>query len=286
MLHFIVNPHAKNGKEVIARLRQRLETAGEAYEIFEGANREEMMRYVAELSDGGEERIIAVGGDGTLNDVLNALTHPERTMLGLIPAGTGNDFAEAAGIPYGEEALDLILRGEAKAIDYLDCGPWRSINIAGLGIDVDVLERCYKMKHGSDKGKYFRALLASLIHYRGQRVKVTSDGEEKTFTALIVAACNGKQFGGGIPLDPLAILDDGKIDLMLVSLPKRWKIPFYLLRLMHGKAPYLPIVERVLCEEVSIEQETGEYIQLDGELIASRSLCCKIVHGQLRFFRG
>ena len=286
MLHFIVNPHARKIAKVVGELKARLAETDAAWELFEGASREEMTAYVHKLTEEGERRIVAVGGDGTLNDVVNALSSPDGVELGLIPAGTGNDFAEAAGIPFGAAALDLILNGEAKETDYLDCGAFRSINIAGLGIDVDVLERCYRMKRGSDRGKYFRALLSSLIHYRGQRVKVTADGAEQELTALIAVACNGTQFGGGIPIDPLARMDDGKIDLLLVELPKRWKIPFYLIKLMHGKAPSLPIVKRSLCEEVTIEQRDGEFVQLDGELIRSKVLTTKIVHGKLKVYRN
>lgn len=286
MLHFIVNPHAKNIKKVVKEFKGRLDGADVPYELYEGESRGEMMAYVRKISEAGEKRIVAVGGDGTLNDVMNALSDPCGTELGLIPAGTGNDFAEAAKIPFGAAALDLILHSEAKETDYLDCGGKRSLNIAGLGIDVDVLERCYKMKRGSDRGKYFRALLSSLIHYRGQRVKVTADGAERELTALIAVACNGTQFGGGIPIDPLARMDDGKIDLLLVALPKRWKIPFYLVKLMRGKAPFLPIVERMLCEEVTVEQADGEFVQLDGELVRSKLLSCKIVHGKLKVYRG
>ncbi len=287
MLHFIVNPHAKNAKKVLPALKGRLAEADAEYDLFEGESREEAIAHVRALSEAGERQFVAVGGDGTLNDIVNALTTLEGVELGLIPAGTGNDFAEAAGIPFGEKALDLILSGEAKETDYLDCGTHRSLNIAGLGIDVDVLERCYRMKRGSDKGKYFRALLSSLFRYKGQRVKVTVDGERVwEHTAFIVAACNGRQFGGGIPIDPLAKVDDGKIDLLLISLPKRWKIPFYLVKLMHGKAPDLPITERVLCDEAVIEQTDGEYIQLDGELLPAKVLTCRVVHGALKIFRG
>ncbi len=286
MLHLIVNPRAKNIKKALKGVKERLEGAHEAYEIFEGKSREEMTAYVRGLSEAGERRFVAVGGDGTLNVVVNALSTLDGVELGLIPAGTGNDFAEAAKIPFGAKALDLILGGEPKATDYLDCGGKRSINIAGLGIDVDVLTRCYKMKHGSDRGKYFRALLAAVFRYKGQKVKVTADGQVREFTAFIAVACNGKQFGGGIPINPLASMDDGKIDLLLISLPKRWKIPFYLLRLMRGKAPALPITERILCEEAVIEQTDGEYIQLDGELFPSKTLSCKIVHGKLKVYRG
>ncbi len=285
MLNFIVNPHAKFARKTAEELKARLCAQETPYAIEISESREELRARARELSDAGET-VIAVGGDGTLNDVLSSID-PEKCVLGLVPAGTGNDFAVAANIPFGAAALDLILGGTPVETDFIDCGEGlRSMNIAGLGIDVDVLERCYRMKRGSDRGKYFRGLISSLMHYRGQRVEVCADGEKFSFTAFIAAVCNGTQFGGGIPLCPPASLGDGKLDLILARQPKRWKIPYYLVKLMHGKAPQLKIVKHILCEEAEIVQTDGESIQLDGELLSSKKLTARVVHGKLKMYRG
>ena len=263
MLNFIVNPHAKFARKTAEELKARLCAQETPYAIEISESREELRARARELSDAGET-VIAVGGDGTLNDVLSSID-PEKCVLGLVPAGTGNDFAVAANIPFGAAALDLILGGTPVETDFIDCGEGlRSMNIAGLGIDVDVLERCY----------------------RGQRVEVCADGEKFSFTAFIAAVCNGTQFGGGIPLCPPASLGDGKLDLILARQPKRWKIPYYLVKLMHGKAPQLKIVKHILCEEAEIVQTDGESIQLDGELLSSKKLTARVVHGKLKMYRG
>ena len=95
--------------------------------------------------------IIVIGGDGTLHEVLNGIVDPTQVRLGLIPSGTGNDFAERIGIPEStEKALSFIIDGEAKETDYLEVGGKRCMNVGGIGMDVDVSERCNK---GKLKGK-------------------------------------------------------------------------------------------------------------------------------------
>ncbi|MBR7186477.1 MAG: hypothetical protein IKD43_03200 [Clostridia bacterium] len=286
MLHFVVNPNAKNINHILDAIKVRMQEEGIEYGIHAGASKEETRLITAQLTQ-SPATIVAVGGDGTLNDVLSGITMPETTVLGLIPVGTGNDFAATAGIPEGLPALELILSGEPKFTDYLECGGGlRSMNVAGLGIDVDTLERTYRMKRGSKKGKYLRGLIGALFSFRGQEIEVTENGETYTINAYIAAACNGRQFGGGLRICPPAELGDGKFDLVVVETPKFWKLPKLLIKLLRGKILEEPIARHVLCEEARIRQLAGKYVQLDGELVASETLNVKIVSGKLRMFRG
>lgn len=285
MLHFIVNPNAKGIGKLTEKISEKLKTRGIDFEFHASTGKEETRSLAARLTE-TPATVIAVGGDGTLNDVICGI-HPENTTLGLIPTGTGNDFAAACKIPKGIAALDLILTKEAQFTDFIECdNGLRSINIAGLGIDVDILERCYRMEHGSHRGKYFKGLLASLRHYEGQKIEITVNGETHTETAFIAAVCNGRQFGGGIPMCPPAVIDDGKLDLVVVSTPKRWRYPLLLLRLKLGSILREPDVRHVQCESVRIVQEENSTVELDGELVSSTVLSAHVVHGVLRMFRS
>ncbi len=285
MLHFLINPHAKNIAKLLGEIAERLNAQQIAFDFHTGETKEEMRRIAHELTQ-EPATVIAVGGDGTLNDVLCGIC-PENTTLGIIPTGTGNDFAASAGIPGGIAALDLILSGEAKPTDYIECGDGlRSLNIAGLGIDVDILERCYRMKRGGRRSKYFFSLLAALFRYKGQQIEVTVDGETFRENAFIAAVCNGRQFGAGIPICPPAVIDDGKLEFILLTTPKRWRYPILLIKLVQGKILNDPIARRISCEEARLVQIGGKTVELDGELISSRSLSARVVHGALRIFRG
>lgn len=287
MLHLIVNPKAALAEKTMPEIEARLRAEGMGYCLHRGKDKQETRAIAHAVTKERGNTVVAVGGDGTLCDVLTGIADVEGTILGLLPLGTGNDFAAAAKIPEGAAALDVILHGEAKYTDFIELdGGLRSMNIAGLGIDADVLERCYRMKHGGAKSKYFRGLLAALCSYQGQRVKIEADGETIDRTAFIAAVCNGSQFGGGIPICPPAKIDDGKLDLVVVQCPKRIKILGELIRLKKGKILERPISRHFLCETVRIEQSHGTMMQLDGELVASQTLTARVVHGKLQMYRG
>lgn len=288
MLHLIVNPNSSKGKaeKVLAEAEKKLQSEGVEYDVFRSTRRGEIAEHVRSLTEEGEQVLIAVGGDGTLNEVVRGIADPARTILGLIPAGTGNDFAATAGIPEGAEAVDLILHSEPKFTDYLECGNARSINIAGLGIDVDILERCERKKHGGAKSKYYRSLLVSLMKYKAMKMKVVVDGEEREHSSLLAAVCNGTMFGGGIPICPPAVLDDGKLDLVIVDCPKRWKLPYYLVLLKKGKILTRSCSHHTLCSSVTIVPERKGNVQYDGELFPAEKLEARIVTNTLRMYRG
>ncbi len=287
MYHFIVNPNAKKSEEALALAEEIFLSRGAAYDVFRSRKKGDILLETRRLTQEGETAVVAVGGDGTLNEVLSGVADPEKTVLGLIPAGTGNDFAIKARIPFGAAAAELILSGEPKFTDFLDCGGGlRSMNIAGLGIDVDILERRERKKAEGKKMSYFSSLVRSLIKYRPVKMKIVADGAEQEYSVLIAAACNGSQFGGGIPICPPAVLDDGKIDLIAVDCPKKIVLPVYLLKLMRGKLHRNKIYHRVLCEEAEIYPQGTESVQLDGELFPAKELRVKIVSGKLRMYRG
>ena len=287
MLHIVANPNAKHGKKsCLPAVEARLKERGAEYKFYFSEYRGHAAQLARQISQAGEGVLVAMGGDGTLNEVVCGMENFD-IPLGLIPAGTGNDFAEAAKIPFGAAAVDLLLDAEPKFTDYLECGNGRrSINIAGLGIDVDILKRCEKKRHGSARSKYFRSLLAALCSFRGVDVTITADGKSETRHALIAAACNGTQFGGGIKFCPPAILDDGKIDLMFVDQPKPITVPAYLIKLKKGKILSLPLTHHLLCEEVRIAPAEPDCVQYDGELFPAQELTARIVTGKLKMYRG
>ncbi len=285
MFYIIANPRAERVRKILDPITQKLKEAGLDYDIFAGEDKEEITKKIRTLSENGAEDFIAVGGDGTVNDVISSVVDPARLRLGIVPVGTGNDFAAAAKIPEGLAALDYIVGCEPKPTDYIQFEEgFRSINIAGVGIDVDILERSYRMKRGG-KSKYFRSLLSSLAHYKGQRIEVTVDGQCFTKTALIAAICNGSQLGGGIRICPPAVIDDGKLNLFVADCPRRIRIPFELMRLMQGKIIGRPIVTHLLCEKVRIVQIEGKSAEFDGEIAECRVLTAEAVHGKLKVYR-
>lgn len=160
------------------------------------------------------------------------------------------------------------------------------MNIAGTGIDVEILRRCRRMKHGTNKGKYFRALVACLFRYRGTKLRVTVNGETREYTALIAAVCNGTQLGGGIPLCPPAVIDDGQLELIIVDCPPPRTLVPELIRLMRGKLLTRPITHHIPCNGAVIEGEGNIFVQYDGEICEEGALNARVVSGALKLYRG
>ncbi len=279
----------KKGRKLLNSVESRLKESGAEYRLHIATKPGEAIEIAKSLTEKGANRLVVFGGDGTLNEVLNGITDPANCELGLIPAGTGNDFSAAAKIPKGIGALDLILNTAPKFTDYIQCDDGnRSINIAGMGIDVDILQRCARKKHGGNKSKYFFSLLSSLAHYKAIELAVSTDGgETQHYKSLIACVCNGSQFGGGIPMCPDAVIDDGKLELVVADCPPRHKIPGALIKLMKGKVLTLPITHRVSCKSARIVMPVGESVaQYDGEIKNCESLTVEIVSGKLKMFRG
>lgn len=287
MFHIISNPKAgkKKSRKVIEIVKEIFGKRGVDYTLYETKEAGDGTKFAKQASEEGATDFIVVGGDGTVNEVLNGLKEPEKCRIGIVPAGTGNDFVEAVGIPMDtQEAVLNILDGEALETDYLTFGDVRCMNIGGLGIDVDVLERCRKGKmHG--KLKYITSLLTSLFTFKGVKISVEEDGEMKERNTLLVACCNGKQFGGGIPICPVAEVDDGKMDVILVDLLGGvFSIIKAFIVLMKGGIMTYPLVTHIRTDKIKIQPLEPCPSQLDGEILSDVDFTVKVCQG-LRVFR-
>ena len=287
MFHIISNPKAgkKKSRKVIEIVKEIFGKRGVDYTLYETQEAGDGTKFAKQASEEGATDFIVVGGDGTVNEVLNGLKEPEKCRLGIVPAGTGNDFVEAVGIPMDtQEAVLNILDGEALETDYLTFGDIRCMNIGGLGIDVDVLERCRRGKmHG--KLKYITSLITSLFTFKGVKVSIEEDGEMKERNTLLVACCNGKQFGGGIPICPVAEVDDGKMDVMLVDLLGGvFSIVKAFITLMKGKIMTYPLVTHIRTDKIKIQPLEPCPSQLDGEILSDVDFTVQVCQG-LRVFR-
>ena len=287
MFHIISNPKAgkKKSRKVIEIVKEIFGKRGVDYTLYETQEAGDGTKFAKQASEEGATDFIVVGGDGTVNEVLNGLKEPEKCRLGIVPAGTGNDFVEAVGIPMDtQEAVLNILDGEALETDYLTFGDVRCMNIGGLGIDVDVLERCRRGKmHG--KLKYITSLITSLFTFKGVKVSIEEDGEMKERNTLLVACCNGKQFGGGIPICPVAEVDDGKMDVMLVDLLGGvFSIVKAFITLMKGKIMTYPLVTHIRTDKIKIQPLEPCPSQLDGEILSDVDFTVQVCQG-LRVFR-
>jgi len=288
MLHFIYNPIA--GKRRSRRCREILEPllrqSGQAHRFYQTQGRSDATRLVRELTRQDGQNVIAMGGDGTLNEVLNGIVDPATARLGIIPCGSGNDFAAVAGIPDApEEALELVLRGEAKCTDYLECGGVRGINVIGTGIDVDILRRYSRMKLLRGYPAYLASLVLTLLSFRAYSFREMLDGAPREHRAFIACAGNGQCIGGGIPVCPKAAIDDGLMDIVIVDDIRRTGIPAAFVKLMKRRILELPTTTFRRDSRLCIQSDRPMPIQIDGEIHEELPFDVRVISGKLRIYR-
>lgn len=285
MLNFIVNAHSGRGKgqKTLRKIidycfRHKLE-----YTVHLTSAQGHATRIAKALCENDSSTIIAVGGDGTFHEVLNGIISFEKTTLGFIPSGRGNDFARGLGIPLDtKKALDIIRAGKTRNIDYIMVGDKRCLNVAGTGLDVDVLQRVAG-KHG--KITYISSLIHCLKNFEPYNVSVTTkDGEKKDFSCIMIGVCNGKQFGGGIKLSPLSKVDDGLMNIVIMSIPKDNKIFRVLGKFLKGKHIDMPFTTHFTAEKIQIRTDKPHPIQIDGEIYNDIDFSCTLVKGGIRTF--
>ena len=287
MYHIIVNPVAgkKKAFKNLKKVESLLDARGVSYETHKTGGVHDAEYIARKLTEAGENELIVLGGDGTLNEVLNGISDPSVCKLGLVPSGTGNDFASHLGIPLDPEAAILrILEGEATPVDYIDVSGTRSMNVAGLGIDVDVLERCQRGRMRG-KLKYLFSLVKSLFTFKGYRVQIESEGREtEVRDVLICAACNGSTFGGGIKICPGADARDGQLEIVIVDcIGGKWKIVKAFIQLLKGNILTYPLTTYFKAESVRFIPENKCPVQLDGEVYQNHAFEAKICKG-LKFY--
>jgi YegS/Rv2252/BmrU family lipid kinase len=171
----------------------------------------------------GYERVVAVGGDGTVYEVANGLAGTETT-LGIIPAGTGNDTAGNLGVPFDPiAAASLAAQGTARHIDLGEIRTAQStsyfVNVAGFGFDAEVAWRVNRMPRKFVGGTvpYVIGVLETLWQYRAPLMRISVDQQTFERRVFLVAVANNPSYGGGMRIAPNARCDDGLFDLCLVS---------------------------------------------------------------------
>ncbi len=267
---FIVNPAAGTGFSLTTMqdIEQKLTAAGVAYRVFRTEKPGHATQIAADLASDAEARaVVSVGGDGTAGEVAAGLTGTGKPM-GIIPAGTGNDFIKSAGIPNNPaKALDLLLNGKACPIDTGTVNDRFFLNVCGTGFDVTVLDYAENEKE-KYRGltPYLLGLIKAVFHYKSVNLTVTADGKREEGQYLVCSIANGQYIGGGIPICPAADIQDGLLDLVLIRNVHRWQIPFYLPGLMMSRDLKFAITRHQRVRSVLIEGQDLR-INIDGDIV-------------------
>ena len=271
MIEIIVNPTAGNGRslQIGEAVAEKLKTLGKEFIVHKPEKPEDATKYAKEAAARGAETVIAIGGDGTIHKTASGL-RGTKTALGIIPAGTGNDFIKSAGVPQKwEEALDFMLSHPARPVDVGMVNDSFFMNECGTGFDVLALD------YAAEAKKRFRGLIPymygvirSIISYRPTEMRleigddVVLDGKY-----LVCAIANGSYIGGGMPIAPGADICDGQLDILVVDAVPNWQIPFYLPSLMNGTLHKKKrVAHRYLASHCAVKCNNMR-LNLDGEVV-------------------
>ena len=224
---FIVNPNsAKGNEERISRaIESRIDHNIFNVSVTYTQSADHAINLSKKAVAEGIDIIVAVGGDGTVNEVASQLIKTSNT-LGIVPLGSGNGLARHLGIPRNiEKAIDLINKQQTSTIDTGSVNGNIFVSIAGVGFDALVAERFARGVRRGFLG-YFQIIANEYFNYKPQTYKLTFDnGKVITERALFVAFANSNQFGYNTTIAPNAKLRDGLLDVCIVKKPQIYRIP-------------------------------------------------------------
>lgn len=284
-IHFIVNPVA-GGNSCLARFRpieRLLEKRGVSFSVVYSEYGGHAIQLAKQAVSAGHRFVVASGGDGTVREVVQELVHT-GVRLGILPLGTGNDAVRALGIPSDPlEAAKLLLDCCPIDMDVISANNTVYLNVAGLGFDVDVLEksRHYKQRFRRGNTAYILGVLHAMLTIRPIKATITTPDETICRDVLMVAVGNGTHIGGGMMVTPLANPHDGLVDLCIVDKVPWYKIIKFFLKFIKGEHLQLDIVHYMQVSELHIDCSPKTKVQLDGEIVQSTPLSIRVLPSAL-----
>lgn len=288
MLYTIYNPAAasgmgeKSGKRIIKILQDK--------QLPFVSLATEYPQHATQLAKAAAQEnactVLSVGGDGTALEVARGLIG-SQTALGIIPAGTGNDFRKTLGIDKDpEKALETILQKPPQPTDVGMINGQVFLNEIGTGFDVAVLDYANKAKKYC-KGllPYLAGVLCALFRFKPIRASIQIDDqppEEKD--VFVIAAANGGIIGGGIVIAPDAKVDDGLLDIVIVDRVKWYKLPLRLVGLLKGNILRFPETHFVRARKIRFSAPDMR-LNVDGEIVSAKDATAEILPGALKIHR-
>jgi diacylglycerol kinase (ATP) len=238
----------------------------------------------------GRELIVAAGGDGTLNEVINGIGENSGDVrLGLIPLGTGNDFARSLGVPADvEAAIDLIRAGNTRAVDLVRVTSDEVryfVNVSAGGFSGLVDEKLTaEMKKTWGPLAYLRSAAAALPELRAYRTTLAFDNEESLMIELYnVVVANGRYIAGGMLIAPEAAFDDGLLDVVLSPKRPARELAVVVAQIALGTHLSSETIVHRRAAKLTVNSKPGMWFNVDGELVGNEPARFEIVPRALRF---
>ncbi len=288
-LLLVANPYAGGGRmaEALPVVERVLRSRGVPYEVREAAGFEALAEAAEAGSRAGFAAVVAVGGDGTVNAVVNGVLRAGgRSAVGIVPAGTANEFVRGLPIPRSlQRATQVLVHAEPVAFDVAEANGRYFANVFGIGFDARVAVGANRLRDRRllrGRAVYFLASLLELVSGREPlEVEVTTESERFSGRVLLVAVVNGRMYGERVPALPTPSLRDGLLDLYIIQEMRRMRSLNAALKMIRRS----PIPEIVIqrCQQVTVEADRAVETHVDGNpMEATRRIHVRVVPRGLR----
>jgi len=272
----ICNPTAGAGrsKNALNHFRANLESEECNFTIYQTQKNRDHDGIRAIILTYQPDLIAVVGGDGTLNNVINAM--PDLMVpIHVIPAGSGNDFHSLTS--NRKLGSDTNFSADLVSSDIWICNEYRFHNGVGLGFDGSIAHQTQYSKWTwlPLSLKYWIAIFRNIFTYRSQHCNVRCNEYEFKGPAFMISVANGTQYGGGFKVAPDAKIDDGLLDIVLIKKIHPIKRLFYVPKVEKGKHMHLDVVEHVRTSDLIVEYDTVILVHMDGEVFEAKKFVFK-----------
>ena len=297
IFHFILNPKSGRSPKQVKMEQQIKEACMKrqlSYHIYYTTSAGDATEYVRSMIRISQEkqRFICVGGDGTINEIANSAPGNPNVEFGVIPSGSGNDFVRNFSNNKLFSDIDAQIDGEPMSFDLIKCNDFYCVNMVNIGFDCSVVKEAAKIKKFvkwlSPGLSYIFGVVAVLFKKFGTKMKlILDDGEviEKEFT--LTAIGNGKFCGGGFMAAPLALLQDGIMDVCAID--KVTRATFISLVSSYKKGTYLEnaharkVIRLIRVPHFRMEFDAPIAICIDGEIKGAKTIDFTVVRNAFNF---
>lgn len=295
-IKLILNPTAGRGygARIEPKLRECLEAERVDYDMVRTQGPWHAAELARDAAEDGFATIVGAGGDGTTNEIINGLMAASENgatpRMGIIPAGSGSDFASGVGLPLDvQEACRRLARGEVKSIDLGRVTiPGRQPryfgNVVGVGFDGAVLIQTLKMKRLRGLPLYLLAVLKTVfLDFQAPMTTIQFDGKRMELRTMLVSVANGPREGGGFIIAPDARPDDGLLDLCIARDVSRLTILRLIPHFLRGTHTDLEPITMEQARAVTISSADGLVAHVDGEVLCTDApeIRCEVLPGAL-----
>ena len=284
----IVNPAAGGGRplKILPELIENLKKIGLAPDWQITSQPKEASQLAQRAADEGCQLVVAVGGDGTVNEVVNGLAD-SSSILAVIPAGSGNDFFKMLNLPTKIPGIcQNIAQKNCLTVDLGLVNNYHFINSVGLGFAGETAAHFKRNRRTGGLLGYLKAVLKIFFQAKPVKIYLKSEKINSEENIFLAAISNGHSMGGGFKLTPLASVTDGLLDVCLIDYRHPLRLLPHLPRAITGHHLKLPFVKMFHCREVVIKCKSPQTAHFDGEVVQIKELNVKIKHKKLKVIGG